>query len=130
VNLFHPRIVMNALAALTAVAGATMLVPAAYSLLTDPDGAWVFWLPGMAALTLGAGLFFLTRGPPRSYVSRRSIFVMVVVGWLGVGIVGALPFYLSGLMGPVDAFFNSIQPLGPPRSRRRSSSRPCCSGAA
>jgi trk/ktr system potassium uptake protein len=33
---------------------------------------------------------------------------MVVVGWLGVGIVGALPFYLSGLMGPVDAFFNSI----------------------
>jgi trk system potassium uptake protein TrkH len=108
VNLLHPRIVMNALAALTAVGGATMLVPAAYSLLRAPHDAWVFWLPGMAALILGAGLFFLTRGPPRSYVSRQSIFLMVVVGWFGVGLVGALPFYLSGLMGPVDAFFNSM----------------------
>jgi hypothetical protein len=57
VNLFHPRVVANALAALTAAAGAAMLVPAGYSLLRAPDDAWVFWLPGMAALILGVGLF-------------------------------------------------------------------------
>jgi trk system potassium uptake protein TrkH len=33
---------------------------------------------------------------------------MVVVCWLGVGLVGAAPFLLAGVMGPVDAFFNAI----------------------
>jgi trk system potassium uptake protein TrkH len=33
---------------------------------------------------------------------------MVVVCWLGIGLLGAAPFLLSGLMGPVDAFFNSM----------------------
>ncbi len=36
------------------------------------------------------------------------MFLMVVVCWLGVVLVGSLPFMLSGLMGPVDAFFNSM----------------------
>jgi trk system potassium uptake protein TrkH len=33
---------------------------------------------------------------------------MVVACWLGVVLVGTLPFLLSGLMGPVDAFFYSM----------------------
>jgi len=99
---------VNALAALVAAVGAVMLVPAAYSLLTAPEDAWIFWLPGSAALILGAGLFFLTRARQSGYVSRQSIFFMVVVCWLGVGLLGALPFLLSGLMGPVEAFFNSM----------------------
>jgi trk system potassium uptake protein len=108
VSVLNPRVIANALAALVAAVGAVMLVPAAYSLLTDSDDAWTFWMPGTAALALGAALFSLTRARRRSYTSRQSIFVMVVVCWLGVGIVGAAPFLLSGLMGPVDAFFNSI----------------------
>jgi trk/ktr system potassium uptake protein len=106
VNL-HPRALINALAALIAVGGAAMLVPAAYSLLAAQDDAWVLWLPGGGALTLGVGFFFLTRRPS-GYISRQTVFLMVVVGWLGVATVGALPFFLSGLMGPVDAFFNSM----------------------
>jgi trk system potassium uptake protein TrkH len=107
VHFLYPRVIVNALAVLTAVAGAAMLVPAAYSLLTAPDDAWVFWLPGAGALALGVVLFSLTRRPPRSYVSRQTIFFMVVVGWLGVAFIGSVPFFLSGLMGPVDALFNS-----------------------
>ena len=107
-HLLYLRVIVKALAVLTAAAGAAMLVPAAYSLLTAPDDAWVFWLPGTAALALGSTLFSLTRRPPRSYVSRQTIFFMVVAGWLGVVFVGAAPFFLSGLMGPVDALFNSM----------------------
>ncbi len=107
-NLLNPRVIVNALGALVAAVGAVMLVPAAYSLLTTPDDAWVFWLPGAVALALGAALFLLTRARRSVYVSRQSIFLMVVVCWLGVGLVGAAPFLLSGLMGPVDAFFNSM----------------------
>ena len=107
-HLLYPRVIVNALAVLSAAAGAAMLVPAAYSLLTAPNDAWVFWLPGAGALALGVALFPLTRRPPRSYVSRQTIFFMVVVGWLGVAFIGSVPFFLSGLMGPVDALFNSM----------------------
>jgi trk system potassium uptake protein len=62
----------------------------------------------VVALILGAMLFYLTRARHSSYVSRQSIFLMVVLCWLGVGLVGAAPFVLSGLIGPVDAFFNSM----------------------
>jgi Trk-type K+ transport system membrane component len=53
-------------------------------------------------------LYYPTRRQPRSYVSRQNMFLMVVVCWLGVVLVGALPFILSGFMGPVEAFFNSM----------------------
>src|ERR671911_1781124 len=85
-----------------------MLVPAAYSMLTGADDSWSFWIPGATALALGAALFFLTRSRRNRYVSRQNIFLMVVVCWLGVVLVGAAPFLLHGAMGPVDAFFNSM----------------------
>ena len=85
-----------------------MLVPAAYSLLTGSDDSWIFWLPGVAALISGVATFLLTRTRQTGYVSRQSIFLMVVVCWLGVGLVGTAPFLLAGFMGPVDAFFNSM----------------------
>src|SRR5918993_1656760 len=100
--------ILNALAMLISAGGAAMLVPAAYSLVKTPEEAWVFWVPSVIVLTLGAGLYYPTRRQPRSYVSRQSMFLMVVVCWIGVVLVGALPFMLSGLMGPVDAFFNSM----------------------
>lgn len=104
----HLRVLINALAALVAVGGAAMFVPAAYSLLAgQDDDSWVFWLPGGGALALGVALFLLTRSPS-GYTSRQTVFLVVVVGWLGVAVVGALPFFLAGLMGPVDAFFNSM----------------------
>jgi trk system potassium uptake protein len=107
-NLLNPRVIVNALAVLVAAVGAVMLVPAAYSLLRTPQDAWIFWLPGSAALALGVTLFLSTRARQSGYVSRQSIFLMVVVCWLGIGLLGATPFLLSGLMGPVDAFFNSM----------------------
>src|ERR687897_3497006 len=97
--------ILNALAMLICVGGAVMLVPAAYSLLKAPEEAWIFWSPGVVALAVGAALYYPTRRRPRSYVSRQSMFLMVVVCWLGVVLVGTLPFMLSGIMGPVDAFF-------------------------
>jgi len=100
--------ILNALAMVVSAAGAAMLVPAAYSLLKTPNEAWVFWLPGVIAAAIGIVLYYPTRRQPRSYVSRQSMFLMVVVCWLGVVLVGALPFILSGFMDPVDAFFNSM----------------------
>ena len=100
--------ILNAVAMIICAGGAAMLVPAAYSLLKAPDEAWIFWSPGVIVLSVGAVLYYPTRGRPRSYVSRQSMFLMVVACWLGVVLVGTLPLMLSGRMGPVDAFFNSM----------------------
>lgn len=84
-----------------------MLIPAAFSLLVGDGNALIFGGPALAAMALGTVLFSLTRNrEPR--ILRQDVFLIVVLGWLGVATAGALPFFLSGLMGPTDAFFNSM----------------------
>jgi len=87
--------------------GAVMLVPALYSLLTGNEGLASFGIPSLAALTLGALLFYLNR-VPEAHVSIRDVFLIVVLGWLAAALTGALPLYLSGLMTPVEAFFEAM----------------------
>jgi trk system potassium uptake protein TrkH len=84
-----------------------MLIPAAFSLLAADGNAPAFGLPALGTLLLGAALFFPTR-KPSTYISGRDVFLIVVLGWLGVGTIGSLPFVLSGVMGPVNAFFESM----------------------
>lgn len=38
----------------------------------------------------------------------RIALVIVALGWAAMGVLGALPFLLSGALGPVDALFESI----------------------
>jgi trk system potassium uptake protein TrkH len=84
-----------------------MLLPAAFSLVTGDGNTLVFVFPALAAITSGAALFLLTRSPGvQSF--RQDVFLIVVLGWFGVATFGALPFVVSGVMGPVDAFFESM----------------------
>jgi trk system potassium uptake protein TrkH len=84
-----------------------MLLPAVFSLLVADGNALVFGLPALGALAGGATIFYLTRNPA-SHIVRQDVFLIVVLGWLGVATAGALPFAISGVMGPVDAFFESM----------------------
>jgi trk system potassium uptake protein TrkH len=84
-----------------------MLIPAAFSLMAGDGHTLTFGLPAVGAMALGAILFFLTRSP-EPHIFRQDVFLIVVLGWLGVATVGSLPFVFSGLMGPVDAFFESM----------------------
>jgi trk system potassium uptake protein TrkH len=103
----HPRVIANALGAVIAAVGAAMLIPAAFSLLADDGNVLAFGLPALATIALGAILFSLTRSPePR--ILRQDVFLIVVLGWFGVATAGAAPFVLAGIMGPVDAFFESM----------------------
>ncbi len=103
----HPKLIANALCAIAAAVGAAMLVPAAYSFLSAEGTTLAFSMPALGALAVGALLFFLTRTRV-AYVARQDVFLIVVLGWVVAVAVGSLPFVLSGLMGPADAFFNSM----------------------
>ncbi len=84
-----------------------MLLPAAFSLVAGDGNTLAFAFPALAAIGPGAVLFLLTRSPDvRTF--RQDVFLIVVLGWLGVATFGALPFVVSGVMGPVDAFFESM----------------------
>jgi trk system potassium uptake protein TrkH len=104
----HPRVIANTLGVIIAAEGAMMLIPAAFSLLAADGHTLAFGLPAFGALSLGAMLFLLTRLLTETYISGRDVYLIVVLGWLAVGAVGSLPFVLSGLMGPVNAFFESM----------------------
>ncbi|MDQ3378459.1 MAG: TrkH family potassium uptake protein, partial [Actinomycetota bacterium] len=103
----HPRVIANALGAVYAAGGAAMLVPTLYALLTRDGNAVAFAVPSLATLAAGAAVFFLTRSE-RPYVSGRDVFLIVTLGWVGVAAAGSVPFVLSGLMSPADAFFESM----------------------
>ena len=103
----HPRVIANALGAVYAAGGAAMLVPALYALLIRDGNTLAFAAPALATLAAGAVVFFLTRSE-RPYVSGRDVYMIVTLGWVGVAAAGSVPFVLSGLMGPADAFFESM----------------------
>lgn len=106
-TVLHPKLVINVLCAMVAAVGVSMLVPAAYSLFADDGLLLAFLLPAVLATVGGAGLFSLTRERV-PYISIRDVFLMVVMGWIAVALVGSVPFVLSGTVGYVDAFFGSM----------------------
>jgi trk system potassium uptake protein TrkH len=105
--LVNTKLVANVLCVMVAAVGAAMLVPAAYSAAVG-DGLWLaFLLPALATMIAGTGLFVHTR-QRQPYVWLQDVFLIVVLGWIIVAIVGGAPFVLSGTMGYVDAFFDSM----------------------
>lgn len=103
----HPRVVASATGAVVAAGGGIMLIPVAYSFFASDGVLLAFLIPSVGAIALGMGLFLLTR-TPEPYVSAQDVFLIVVLGWIGIAALGSLPYYLSGLMTPMDAFFEAM----------------------
>lgn len=84
-----------------------MLIPAGFSLVVADGNVAAFGLPALGAVVLGGISFLLARGST-GYVAIQDVFFVVVFGWVGVAVVGSVPFVLSGVMAPADAYFNSM----------------------
>ena len=87
--------------------GASMGVPAAYSLATD--GQDLGALTGSAGLTSGVGvaLWLACRGVRRELAQREGILLTVAV-WLAASLFGSLPFVLApGITSVTDAVFEA-----------------------
>jgi len=96
------------LGAFLVVLAASMLVPAAYSSLTD--GADLADLLESAGATALAGVGLLAAGyrRPRTELRRREALLLVVLVWAAVCAFGALPFYdASPFTSYTDALFES-----------------------
>ncbi|MGF1473673.1 MAG: TrkH family potassium uptake protein [Rubrobacteraceae bacterium] len=103
----HPRVIASAIGAVVAVGGSLMLVPTIYAFFAN-DGTFVaFGLPALVSMAVGVAVFIGVREPD-SYVSAQDVFLIVVLGWIGVACAGSIPLFLAGLMTPLEAFFEAM----------------------
>jgi trk system potassium uptake protein TrkH len=89
--------------------GVSMVAPLLVSLIYG-DGSTLALLYSMLA-TSAAGLlcFISTKKDEQTQLSHRDGVAIVTLGWVAAGLVGALPFLLTGAIANfTDAYFESI----------------------
>ncbi|WP_417851282.1 TrkH family potassium uptake protein [Thalassoglobus sp.] len=81
----------------------------------EHDGFWGLIGSIACSLGLGGGLYLWGRFDRHSSILRKEAFATVGLGWILAGVLGALPFLLSGSesapgvkLTPIDAFFESV----------------------
>ena len=101
------RSVVKVLGFLLLVTAACLLLPALVAILyREPD--WIYFLiaSGLGVALGGSALLILRDAPD---LRIREGFAVVAFGWLCVGLLGAVPFWLSGQIPSfTDAAFESI----------------------
>jgi trk system potassium uptake protein TrkH len=106
----HFRAIAKNLGLLFMLLGASMVfsLPWAWGDFANEQKAF-FAIFGAMAVCLAAGgaLYFASRNTKQEILRKEGIAI-VGLGWVGCGILGALPFVFSGLLGPVDAIFESF----------------------
>jgi len=97
------------LAAVVAVAiGVGILASAGVSAVYgDPDFARLL-ISAAISLAFAAPAYAWSRKAARAYVGFREAFVGVAVSWVVATVLGAVPYLLVGVFGPIDALFESI----------------------
>ena len=101
------RAVAPALGLVFTFTGTTMLVPLGIALFVGGTDRLALFVS--CAVAVISGLALLSRYAQLGEdLRRRDAVVVVVASWLGVGVIGALPFVLSGALGPIDALIESI----------------------
>jgi len=101
------RSILNILAALLTLLGFSMLIPAGIAFGFGESDLSGFLYSFIITIIIGLPIWFFTR---KGYsVTNKDGFAIVTFAWIITGIVGALPFYLSGAIPNVtDAFFESM----------------------
>lgn len=109
----HWRTIGHFLGNLALLQAACMLLPLALAFADGVEVKTFVVSPALAALVgvaLGGGPAGARTVPPTSNdeLRVRDAFFIVTFGWLLAGVLGAMPFVVSGALGPVDALFESV----------------------
>ncbi len=86
--------------------GALQLVPALAALVFG-ESVRPFLGTAAGLLALGGGIVVLVR-PESMRVRPRDGFFIVTLAWLLASVAGAVPYLATGVLGPVDALFESV----------------------
>lgn len=93
------------LGVLLAALGAFQLLPLAAA-LAYREPAWPWLASGATAAALGLAVALAAR-PRHPRLRPRDAHLIVAAGWALASLAGAVPIWLLGALGPVDALFES-----------------------
>jgi len=103
----HTDGVLNIFGKLLLLISISLLTPIPFSLYYNDGMIAAFTQSALVGALIGALLVAIF--VPNKDLGYRDGFAVVVLSWLGMAILGALPFYLSGkIPGFVDCFFESM----------------------
>ncbi len=72
------------------------------------DGEWTIFFTSLVLTALAGLLLWLPNRNLRSELSVRDGFLVVTLFWVGLGVIGALPFTLGLHLNVTDAIFESV----------------------
>lgn len=102
----HFRVVIYVLGNIFLCLAATMLWPLVYSVYYSQPDTGAFLISVAITTVCGAVLRFTNK--PEYELGRREGFAIVAFGWLGCAILGALPYYFSGIFSTVGNSFQEF----------------------
>lgn len=103
----HTGGVLNIFGKLLIFTSLFLLLPIPFSIYYDDGMARLFVYCALAGAGLGALLVALFKA--ESELGHRDGFAIVVLSWIGLSLLGALPFYFCGVMPSfIDCFFESM----------------------
>ncbi len=101
------RLLAKYLGLLAAALGLVQLIPIIWAIHFGEIPS-IFALSGGAVVCLAAGgLLYLVGRNAAPRMLQREALALVGLGWILVSLLGSGPFVLSGLLDPVDGFFES-----------------------
>ncbi|MHC1631505.1 MAG: TrkH family potassium uptake protein [Methanotrichaceae archaeon] len=99
------RVFLRGFGTLLKLLGLLMLIPAGVALFyKEYVGVTAFVVPAILTLIIG---FILERVGIEKVLDNKEAFALVAFGWLGVAIIGSLPYVFLG-MSSIDALFESM----------------------
>lgn len=101
------KTVIYLLGRLTLFCVACMTIPLCLSLFNNDTSLPAFmW---SICLSIVVGLLFIKQGEFKAAtLTLREGMATVTLAWLLISLLGALPYFLSGILDPVSAFFESV----------------------
>lgn len=101
------KLILKILGFIMLVTAAFMLLPLCVDFLYG-EGDWVYFLITIFGLSLIGGPLTLIKPSTKSFFSKDG-FLIVALAWIVMGLAGAVPFCISGLIPDyINALFESV----------------------
>ena len=103
------RIIGSLLGILLMINGGFMLLCLPVSLFYREGGVLPLTLSAICAASIGAILWWANRNRASNHLSKRDGYMIVTLGWLGMSLIGTLPYLFSGAIPNfTNAFFETL----------------------
>ena len=103
------KLILNVLGILLIAIGSLMIFPLLVDLVYDNDSWKAFMLSALFSISIGVAIYLSTKGSENKKIIMQDAFLLTSLSWLFISILGAIPFFLSGLNFTfTDSIFESM----------------------